>query len=361
MTRKIRVLIVEDSKTSQVLLSRIINNDPGLTVIGCASDGVEALEFLKRETPDVITLDVHMPRMNGAEFTKRVMATNPVPIVIVSVSWQADDVNLAFQCLEAGALGALEKPTDISNPRFKALCSELTDTAKAMSEVKLVRRGGKTVVDSPKALRSDEGSTIGVIAIGASTGGPLAIKMFLSELPGDLPVSILIVQHILDAFVEGMATWLSRKSSWRVTIAVDGDRLIAGRAYLAPCGSHLEIGPGNLIRLIDGQPVNGAKPSASCLFRSVAEVCGKNAIGIILSGMGVDGAAELGLMREAGAVTFAQDENSSVVFGMPGEAIQLNAACHSLSPAGIAHAVGDLLKPVTSAQASGSTKLEGDK
>ncbi len=343
---QIKVLIVEDSKTSQVLLSRIINSDPRLTVIGTASDGIEALEFLERQTPDVVTLDIHMPRMNGAEFTKKVMATNPVPIVVVSVSWQPNDVNLAFQCLESGALSALEKPTDISNPRFKTLCVELIDTAVSMSEVKLVRRRKKSGGDehAPSKCTDDE-VRFSVIAVGASTGGPLALKTLLSELPSDIPASILIVQHILDAFVEGMAVWLSKKSSWKVKVAVDGEPLTPGCAYLAPCGKHLEVSSGTRISVTDGPPENGAKPSVSHLFRSVADVYGKNSIGIILSGMGVDGAKELGVMKEAGSITFAQDEASSVVFGMPREAIELNAVCYTHTPAGIASIICDLMKP----------------
>lgn len=342
---QIKVLIVEDSKTSQVLLSRIIDGDPRLTVIGTASDGIEALEFLEHQKPDVITLDIHMPRMNGAELTQRVMASNPVPIVVVSVSWQPSDVNLAFQCLEAGALSVLEKPTDISNPRFRSLCSELIETINSMSEVKLVRRGKLDSATSiaPPALSSD--AAFRVIAIGASTGGPLALKALLTELPSDLPVAIVIVQHILDSFVDGMAVWLAKKSSWKVSVAEDDDLLVPGYAVIAPCAKQLSVSRDNRIKLTDDVPENGAKPSASYLFRSVADVYGKNSIGVILSGMGADGAKELGLMRQAGAITFAQDEASSVVFGMPKEAIQLNAACYTHNPAGIAFMISDLFNP----------------
>lgn len=356
---QIRVLIVEDSKTSQVLLSRIINSDPRLTVVGTASDGIEALEFLEREKPDVVTLDIHMPRMNGAEFTKKVMATNPVPIVVVSVSWQSNDVNLAFQCLEAGALCALEKPTDISNPRFKALRTELTETVKAMSEVKLVRRGMEPRGDFPAPSRDDDAAAFRVIAIGASTGGPLALKALLSDLPNDLPVPIVIVQHMLEAFVDGMCVWLAKKSSWRVCVAKHDELLESGCAYIAPCGKQLSISRDNRIRLTDEAPENGAKPSVSHLFRSITEVYGKNSIGVILSGMGVDGARELALMRDAGAITFAQDEASSVVFGMPSEAIQLNGACYTHTPAGIASMISDLFKPT--ARRTSSSRIQENK
>lgn len=345
---KVRVLIVEDSLVARAWLQHILAADPDIEVIGTAGDGTEAVELAERLRPDVITMDLHMPKMNGLDATRRIMETDPVPIVMVTGSFVHDEVAGAFRALEAGALTVLEKPRGIGHPRHDADARELVQTVKTMSEVKLVRRrprSQQTGAAVPAATRVDidsAGREVRLVAIGASTGGPLALKTILSGLPSAFPAPILIVQHMSAGFIGGFGEWLDQMSGYPVRIAVDGEALLAGHAYIAPDGRHAEVGHGGRIALIEAEAENGHRPSVSRLFRSVAEVLGRNTIGVLLTGMGWDGADGLKLMQQKGAVTIAQDRETSVVFGMPREAIEIGAAAYVLSPAGIAQTLGSL-------------------
>jgi len=338
----IKVLIVEDSQVVRDLLTFILSSDPAIQVVGTARDGEEAVRAVREKRPDVVTMDIVMPNMDGYEATRIIMETTPTPIVIVSASWDPKEVEKTFRAMEAGALAAVAKPVGVTHPNYKKHTKELIQIVKLMSEVKVIKRRPK---EKKRDIISRE-STAGmippsmpdlkIVAIGASTGGPPAIEAILSGLPKEFPAPLLIVQHIATGFVQGFADWLVHSSRLPVKIAAHGDHLLPGRAYVAPDNFQMGVENGERIILSDSAPENGLRPSVSWMFRSVSEVYGKNAIGVLLTGMGKDGAQELKLMRERGAVTIAQDRESSLVYGMPGEAVAINAAAYVLSPVRIA-------------------------
>ncbi len=335
----IKVLIVEDSFTVRQYLEQIINSDEQLEVVGVAKDGEEGVRLARLKRPDIVTMDIHMPKMDGYEATRRIMEVCPVPIVIVTSSWHPEDIKNSFRAIDAGALVALEKPPGPGHPRSKPLVAKLIQTIKTMSEVRVVRRlprqkkpGGEAAAVSSAAGPAGAPQRVDVVAIGASTGGPPVLKDILSGLGQGFPVPILIVQHIAAGFLEGMVEWLNKESGLSVTIASDGEHIRKGVVYFAPDGSHMGITGGGRIVLSEGPLENGVRPSVSHLFRSVTKAYGERGSGVLLTGMGKDGALELARMKERGAVTVAQDKESCVVYGMPGEAIKLNGAVHILSP-----------------------------
>lgn len=347
----IKVLIVEDSPVVSELLSHILSSDPDIEVLAIAKDGNEACEFVRITKPDVVTMDIIMPNMNGFNATRKIMETNPVPIVIVSASWDPNEVEKSFQAIEAGAVAAIEKPRGLEHPEAYERSYELIQTVKLMSEVKVVKRHAKSVdkaqsidtsihiIDDNVAKKAD----IKMVAIGASTGGPQTLQTILSNISADLCAPVIIVQHIAAGFVTGFIDWLNRTSKVPVQLAINGEEVINGRAYVAPDGFHLTINEKNRVTLSDSERENFVKPSVSFLFRSIADVFGSNAIGVLLTGMGKDGAKELKLMKDKGSITIAQDKESSIVHGMPGEAIKLGAAMHVLSPEKIAIAINSLV------------------
>jgi two-component system, chemotaxis family, protein-glutamate methylesterase/glutaminase len=297
-------------------------------------------------------MDIHMPKLDGFEATRRIMESHPTPIVSVSGSWDRREVAMTFHAIEAGALAAIPRPLGVGHPRHADSAAGLISTVKLMSELKVVRRWGRSsraqaVPRQPRA----EGTglerapdRITLVAVGASTGGPVVLQTILSSLPGDFPVPVLIVQHIAAGFTEGFVDWLTGTSNLPVCVAAEGEVALPGKAYVAPDGVHMKVNVGGTIALTQDEPENGLRPSVSCLFRSVANVYGRDAVGVLLTGMGKGGAAELKRMKDAGAVTIAQDEESSVVHGMPGEAIQLGAATYVLSPERIAAALTNLVR-----------------
>jgi two-component system chemotaxis response regulator CheB len=338
----IKVFIVEDSPVARELLIYILSSAPEVQVIGTANNGTEALEILAHKKPDVIIMDINMPKMNGFEATRRIMEAHPAPVVIVSSSWNPKEVETTFRAMEAGAVAVLEKPRGINHPNYKNMAEELVQTVKLMSEVKVVRRWARhpktTAVTAapPKAELQHTPQDIKLVAIGASTGGPQVLQIILSKLPEDFVAPVVIVQHIVAGFLEGMAEWLSQTTALVIHIAKHGEHVLPGHAYLAPNDFHLEVERSGRIALSKDEPENSLRPSVSYLFRSVAHVFGQNSAGVLLTGMGRDGAKELKLMQEAGAITIAQNKESSVVHGMPGEAIKLGAATHVLPPEEIA-------------------------
>jgi two-component system chemotaxis response regulator CheB len=338
----IKVLIVEDSPAAREYLVHIMNSDPSIEVVGTATNGREALEAVARLKPDAVTMDINMPVMDGLEATRRIMEANPVPIVIVSSVWDPKEVETTFKAVEAGALAIVQRPVGIGHPDEQKMAAEMILKVKLMSEVKVVRRwtrdaglktwtGGRGI-DGRAAIVPSERSDIDVLAIGASTGGPIVLRMILSALPKDFPAPILIVQHIAAGFLSGMVDWLAEVSALPLQVAEDGKDVLPGSVYFAPDGFNLGVGRDRRIRLDKRDSAHEAASSISHLFRSVADAFGGNAVGILLSGMGSDGAAELKLMREKGAVTIAQDRESSIIFGMPGAAVDLGAAMYVLPP-----------------------------
>lgn len=342
--KKIKVLIVDDSPSVLDLLTHILQSDPQIQVTGTALTGKRALRFLEINRPDIITMDMEMPEMNGLETTRIIMGSEPVPIIIVSASWSPSEVDDTYKALEAGALSIMAKPRGIGHPDHNRMAIELITEVKTMSEVKLVRRWSpqqmhKQEPEEKVVSRTKLKSEIKVIAIGASTGGPTVIHAILSKLPKNLPVPVLIVQHISGGFLPGMRDWLMKSTGYPVRIAASGDKLLPGMAFIAPNDFHMEVRADDTIRLVRCEPGSHLCPSVSCLFRSVAEVYGEQAMGILLTGMGKDGARELKAMRDAGAVTIAQDEASSVIYGMPGEAVKTGAAKYIMSPEQIASSI----------------------
>ncbi len=348
----INILVVDDSPVTREFLVHIFS-EAGIRVIGAVPDGEEAVKFVERRRPDVITMDIYMPRMNGLEATRRIMETNPVPIVIVSGNWDPGEVDTSFRAMEAGALSVVRRPYGIGHPEHESSVQELVKTVKLMSEVKVVRRwfrsNSKFTEGSvrPSVLKSagkDMGHEIKLVAIGASAGGPPVLQRILSGLNADLPFPLLIVQHITPGFLPGMLNWFGETSRIQLRIAEAGEAVLSGTAYFAPDRLHMGVSGDDTIFLSSGEPEHGARPSISYLFRSVARAYGGNAGAVLLTGMGKDGAAEMKLLKEKGAVTIAQDKESSAVYGMPEAAAQLDAATLVLSPEQITDALNGLAK-----------------
>lgn len=355
--RRIRVLVVEDSPVMRELLVHVLGQDPFLEVVGTAGDGVEAIEQAQRLAPDVVTMDIHMPRMDGLAATRLIMERTPTPIVVVTSSSARNEVAASFRIIEAGALAMVAKPRGVSGEEV----GKLLETIRLMAQVKVVRRW-------PRPLASTSGTGVGaaaqasaarVVAMGASTGGPLVLRTILARLGGDFPVPLAITQHIAPGFTEGFVQWLGQSSGFPVALACQREPLLAGRAYVAPDGAHLTVAPdggGGCHALLNTEaPENGHRPAVSQLFRSVANGFGAAAVGVLLSGMGRDGATELKLMRQRGALTIVQSLDSAVVPGMPKVAIELGAAAHVLAPADIAMALRQAVGCAGTARALAST------
>jgi len=326
----IKVLVVDDSALVRQMLSEIINSQPDMKVVGTAPDPLVAREQIKKLNPDVITLDVEMPKMDGLDFLEKLMRLRPTPVVMVSsLTERGSDITL--RALELGAVDFVTKPKlDISRG-LQEYTTEITDkirTAakariKALPAIKVEQRYTADAV--LPAVSNRITSTEKLIIIGASTGGTEAIKDVLVKLPPDCP-GILITQHMPEAFTNAFAKRLDGLCKITVKEAVDGERVLPGHAYIAPGHSHLLLkrsGANYMCELNQGPPVNRHRPSVDVLFRSAANYAGQNAIGVILTGMGKDGAAGMLEMKKTGAHTFAQDEASCVVFGMPKEAIAM--------------------------------------
>jgi two-component system chemotaxis response regulator CheB len=344
------VLVAEDSPTYRELLVTILQNAPGLQVIGTARNGAEAVRLAKRLKPDVITMDIYMPEMDGFEATGQIMAENPCPVVIISASSAKDQQNLTFNALRAGALSVLEKPTLQDPPEaYEALAAQV----KLMAEVKVVRRWSKPTgpleskqpaAGSASPLVQNGRAKIQLVAIASSTGGPGVLADILSKLSADFPAPILIVQHITPGFGSGLADWLNQQTPLQVRLARHADEPKPGQVLIAPDGAHMVMNSMGLIALDNTPSLQGLRPAADYLFDSVARVYGATAIGIILTGMGSDGAKGLLTMRRAGAHTIAQDKETSVVFGMPAVAIELEAAEQVLPAKRIAAAIMALIE-----------------
>ncbi len=341
----ITVLIVEDSPVIAEFLSAVLGSDPAIRVVGVAPDGEAAVEAARRLRPAVITMDIHMPRVDGFDATRRIMETCPTPIVIVSGNVAADAGHDDVRAVAAGAVATVARPNGIGHPDHAASAQRLIDMVKLMSEVKVVRRWPRSgAVHHPPAAPTlpEPGRSVGVIAIGASTGGPLVLQSILAGLPANLPVPVLIVQHMAPGFVQSFVEWLQQSTGFPVRLATDGEPMLPGQAYVAPDGVHLGVQRGARLQLCNGPPECGVKPAVSFLFRSLAATMAPHVAAVLLTGMGRDGVDELKRLKQAGALTIAQDEKSSVVFGMPGQAVEAGAVSHVLPPDGIAELLAGL-------------------
>lgn len=332
----IRVVIVDDSLVIRNYLQFILSSDKEIEVVGTAANGKAGVELVKKCRPDVVTMDINMPEMDGFTATREIMGTNPTPIVICSGSYNKSEVGKAFKAIEAGAVSIIEKPRGITNPAHSVMAKALIDVVKQAAHAKVYRRQ-KTIQHIPLKVEKSPKKpilkqTIRHIAIGSSTGGPLVLQEILNALPANFSLPILIVQHIATGFTEGMVSWLASSAKIKVELAKNGEYPRAGVAYFAPDDMHLTLTRGGVIQLLHSPKEHSVRPSVSVMFRSFADHHAQSTLAILLTGMGKDGSTELKLLKDAGAVTIAQDKESSVVFGMPGEAVKLGGATHILNP-----------------------------
>lgn len=329
--KKIRVLVVDDSAVMRGLLAEMINGAPDLEVVGTAPDALAAREMIKVLNPDVLTLDVQMPRMDGLEFLERLMRLRPMPVIMVSSSTEAGS-ETTLRALELGAVDFIGKPRADGRQTMEEYADELADKIRAARSARLSRPppgflAGSAVPATQVKATQRSGMVNKIIFLGASTGGTEAIKHFLLDMPADCP-PILIVQHMPESFTASFARRLDSLCAPRIIESQGNEKVESGTVYIAPGHSHLQIrrsGTGFLTELLDTPPVNRHRPAVDVLFDSAAEVAGRQAVGVILTGMGKDGAQGLLRMRQAGARTFGQDEGSCVVYGMPREAFLIGA------------------------------------
>ncbi|PJF40411.1 MAG: chemotaxis-specific protein-glutamate methyltransferase CheB [Chloroflexi bacterium] len=346
-----RVLLVEDSPTQRRYLATLINDSTLLQVVGEAQNGLEAISLAEELAPDVIAMDIRMPKMDGLLATERIMTDKPTPVVIVSGLLESE-IDLSFRAVQAGAMAVVEKPPSRRDPGFKESTNHMLNTLVAMARVGILphhrHENDYNRKQQPTPVRAKQLPEL--IVIGASTGGPRALYTILKDLPVEMPVPIVVAQHLPDQFIEGLVRWLKSATQLRVEIAEDKRHLQPGVVTLAPGTAHVTVERhgGHLVtRLHDDEAINGFRPSIDVLFRSVAAVCGEQAIGLVLSGMGDDGVDGLRAMRQAGARTFAQDETTSAVFGMPGAAIA-NDAVEAVLP--VSQLAGELLAAIKAYQ-----------
>mgnify|MGYP003852923717 CR=1 FL=1 len=322
---KIKVLCVDDSALIRNLLKEIIQSQPDMEVVAVAPDPLVARDLIKQHNPDVLTLDVEMPRMDGLDFLERLMRLRPMPVLMVSSLTQAGS-EVTLRALELGAVDFVAKPALGIRGGMLEYADDIANKLRAAARSR--PRQARPRDTAPTRLSAPLMSSEKLVIIGASTGGTEAIRQVLEPLPANSP-AILITQHMPGGFTRSFAERLDRLCQISVKEAEDGERILPGHAYIAPGDQHLELarcGANYVARLHDGAPVNRHRPSVDVLFASAARHAGRNAVGVLLTGMGKDGAAGLVEMRQAGAATLAQDEASCVVFGMPREAIALGGA-----------------------------------
>ena len=335
-----RVLVVDDSPTTRAMLSAVIEDHPGLTVVGEASNGQEAVAFVQRRRPDIITMDVRMPGMDGLQATELIMSNTPTPIVIVAGAARDAEVRASLEAMELGALAVLPKPRGPLSPEFETDCQALQQALVALADVRVVtrrrtRRPDAASVPAPRVLPPQRASAV---ALAASTGGPCALRQILTDLPGDLSVPVFVVQHITHGFVEGLAEWLDEATELEVLVARQGTPAESGKVYVAPDDHHMGVERGHVV-LDQSAPIGRFRPSADFLFTSTARAYGRDLFAAILTGMGCDGVAGLHAVRAAGGEVVAQDEASCVVYGMPREARDQHLISASMDPSEIAQAI----------------------
>ena len=309
--KKIRVLVVDDSTLARELIIAILSTDNEIQVVGEAKDGKEAVEKVRELRPDIVTMDIEMPVMDGIEAIEQIMASNAVPILVVTTR---GDAHTAYAAISKGALDLVVKP-DVNLSEAKEFISRI----KLLSGIRVVthisgKRKIQKVMDMPTSVSTEIGDKI--VAIASSTGGPDALSVILPQLPENFPCPIVIAQHISDGFVSGMVEWLKLITKLNIKVAAEGDVVSAGSVYISPSERHTEINISKRISLVDRQPKDVYRPSCDVLLSSVASVYGNKALGVILTGMGSDGALGIQRIKEAGGTTIAQDERTSIVFGM---------------------------------------------
>ncbi len=347
----IRVLVVDDSATTRSLLTAILQSDPGISVIGQAADGAEAVVLAQSLKPDLITMDVRMPAMDGLEATRKILELCPTPIIIVSGGIEAPDLKISFNALKVGALDVVEKPVGQTHKDYESIRERLITAVKVMSGVRVIRRRAlpvAPVITVPK--EPGQRRHFSLVAIGSSTGGPAVLNTILKSIPINFPLPIVVVQHMSIGFMQGLVDWLRGECKLPIIMIEKCTTIRPGHVYFAPDTKHVEFITRGMLTSVHGPQVSFVKPSATVLFHSVARIYGPEAIGVILTGMGDDGAVGLKAMRDRGAVTLAQDKDSCVVYGMPMVAVELGAVGQSLNPEGIVRALMDLARNGVSAR-----------
>jgi two-component system chemotaxis response regulator CheB len=352
----IRAVVVDDSATMRELLYAILQEDGDIQVVGEGTTGEDAIRLVKRLHPDIVTMDIQMPKMDGLQATLKIMQENPTPIIVVSANTKYQEMDLTFQALKAGALTIVQKP-GLGDPDG---CQHIVQMVRLMADVPVVRLWAKTDFSPTSQNRQPELAAekvmaakqrsemieekVSIIGIAASTGGPSALANILKTLPADFPLPILIVQHISAGFLSGFADWLGKQTPLQVEVASHGDILQPGMVLIAPDDYHMQVNERGVVELSKAPPYKGLRPSANFLFQSLANVFGPDALGIILTGMGDDGASGILALHESGGLTFAQEPNSCVINGMPQEAVNNKAIDRILT----LEEIGSELKRITS-------------
>lgn len=343
----VRVVVVDDSRTSRSLLRELLNADPGIDVVGEATNGAEAMELVSALRPSLVVMDVRMRGMDGFAATERIMASLPTPILIVTAGPDARDVETGVRALRAGALTILPKPGGPGTASFAKDAAHLRSLVRALADVRVVRRRGRPLPDATTEARATaelpSGRTVAAIGVAVSTGGPVALQRFLTALGSDVSVPVLVVQHIADGFVQGLASWLASATKLDVRVAADREQLRPGSVYLAPDDRHLELRPGQAVHVSAGAPVRGFRPSGTVLLSSLAHVHGDQAAAVVLTGMGSDGLEGARAVHDAGGLVLAQDEASSAVFGMPKVVIDAGLAKNVGSAQELGYALAQLV------------------
>jgi len=330
---QVRVMVVEDSLVVRQLLVHIIASDPRLVVAAAVGSAEEALREIGRIRPDVISMDIRLPGMDGLEATRRIMSEHPTPIVVIADSIEDSSLKISMNALRAGALTVVEKPVGLSSDGYAAIASTICTQLYIMSQVPVVRQRSITPWrDTSAPRREPEWSMMrpSLMGIAASTGGPPALAKVLGALPTDFPLPILLVQHMGAPFMEGFASWLNGLTPLDVRLAQDQEIPVAGRVYVAPGDRHLLVSPAGTLKLSAEQPLGNQRPSATMLFQSMARSLGRRGLGVILTGMGEDGAQGLVELRQAGGYAVAEDESTAVVYGMPAAAARMGGVNVSL-------------------------------
>jgi two-component system chemotaxis response regulator CheB len=340
---KTRVLVVDDSLVVREMLTRILNQTSDIEVVGVAVNGKDAVLQTAKLRPDFITMDIRMPVMDGFQATEQIMAYYPTPILVFSASIHEAELRIAFRALAEGALDVMEKPSmeeDWSN--LPNIANELVNRVRILSSARVIAHPkGRLKADQPYVAAGN--AQLRVVAIGSSTGGPGALSKILPRISPQLSAGIVIAQHISQSFVTGLVKWLDEVSVIKVKEAEEGEPVRAGVALISPADFHMAIGEGGTIRLVDPSKKEGIVPSADLLLSSAAEIFGAQAIGVILTGMGSDGAQGLKKIRESGGMTIAQDESSSIVYGMPRVAVESGAAQRVMALDSIAEGITNLV------------------
>ncbi len=337
MSSPVRVLVVDDSALMRKLIPQILERDAYIQVVGTAMDGSFVSKKIQELRPDVITLDLEMPRKDGIDTLREIMHTNRLPVIVVSAH-TTQGASATFKALSMGAFDFVAKPQDAASARMEEIAHELISKIKAAAQTRLpaVRTLAvpKTAPRAAKPAARSRAAANKIIGIGISTGGPNALQYVLAQLPGDFPAAIAVVQHMPEGFTEMFARRLDECCALEVKEAQSGDRLTAGRVLICPGNRHMKVRRmplGDIVVLSDEAKVNGHRPSVDILFRSLAQEYGAQGIGVIMTGMGEDGADALGLVKAAGGMTIAQDEDSCVVFGMPKAAVERGHAVRVVS------------------------------